>query len=111
VRQTTRVDQAAEDLLRLFATKLSSANPENTDVADVTYRADRGVVSLTFHGHEFVLHFSESSLAHQLDDAPEFGPELWGTDVTALEAAPRLMIVHLDESLATRQPQASGLWT
>ncbi|MCZ2838126.1 hypothetical protein [Modestobacter sp. VKM Ac-2985] len=36
---------------------------------------------------------------------------LWGPGVSAVESAARLMLVHWDESLATREPHPTGWWT
>lgn len=41
------------------------------------------------------------------DDDPGF----WGPGVDRVESAARFMTVHLDESLATREPHVSGHWT
>ena len=37
--------------------------------------------------------------------------EAWGPEVSDEEGAARLLMVHLDESLATRPPHESGWWT
>lgn len=43
---------------------------------------------------------------------PSEDPELiWGPGVSGLESAARLLTVHWDESLATREPHPTGWWT
>jgi hypothetical protein len=36
---------------------------------------------------------------------------VWGPGVGAVESAARLLLVHLDESLETREPHPTGWWT
>ena len=45
------------------------------------------------------------------DGSDEDAELLWGPGVSAVESAARLMLVHWDESLATREPHPTGWWT
>jgi hypothetical protein len=56
------------------------------------------------------LRLPETELLALLDDADRARTP-WGEGVAPVEGAARLASVHLDESLATREPHPSGWWT
>lgn len=111
MRETSPVDHRAEEFLHLFAERLRQRQTEDSDYAEVGAQPARGIVTLTYLGQAFVLNFTEQALMEHLDAATEYGPDLCGPQVAATDAALRLLRIHLDESLETREPHASGQWT
>ena len=71
----------------------------------------QGVVDLELQdGRRVRLHFTEGELLRLLEAAAGQGEQVWGEPLEDEETAARLLSVHLDESLATRQPHPSGWW-
>ena len=56
------------------------------------------------------LYFDEAELLRALRGAGEDGTEAWGRPMSDEEAAAAFMTVHLQESIATREPHPSGWW-
>ena len=95
-------EDEVDALLRRFATKV--IDPYELVDAD----PQRGVVVVRHGATVHSLHFDRDELARALaDDDPGF----WGPGVDRVESVARFLAVHLDESLATREPDASGRWT
>jgi hypothetical protein len=101
------VNHLAEELLQLFAERLR----QRSGYTDVDIQPALGIVTLTYLDQGVVLNFTELALMEHLDAETRYGPALGGPRITAMEAAARLMSVHLDESLETREPHPSGQWT
>jgi hypothetical protein len=101
------MDPRVVDVLRLFAEKESSDG-----VAEVTdLRPEEGIVELR-HGDTLArLHFDEAEMLAFLRTAGEDAEGAWGLPLSDEEAAARFLTIHLDESLATREPHESGWWT
>ena len=101
------MDPRVVAVLRLLAEKESSDGH-----ADVTgLRAEAGIVELR-HGDTLArLHFDEAVLLAFIGEAGEVAEEVWGSPMSGEEAAARFLSIHLDESLATREPHESGWWT
>lgn len=57
------------------------------------------------------LHFDEAELLAVAEGAGEEAEAVWGEPPPDEVAAARFLSVHLDESLATREPHESGWWT
>ena len=95
-------EDEVDALLGLFATKI-------TDLYDVLDCSPRqGIIVIRQGDTVHLLHFDREALAQDLDtDEPGF----WGPGVDRVESVARFMTLHLDESLATRGPHASGRWT
>ncbi|SDY44765.1 hypothetical protein SAMN05661080_03507 [Modestobacter sp. DSM 44400] len=89
------------DAVELFVSKLAS---EGTPVSR---RADHDEVVVVVDRQAHRLWITPES-AVGLDADPE---RVRGPGVTGLESAARLLLVHWDESLATREPHPSGWWT
>lgn len=109
--QARLVQTETDELLRLFSSMLDPRHPENAAFADLEYLPSKGVVSFTYRGRPVILHFSDDILVETLAGAARDGGGLWGPGLTPAESAARLMLIHLDESLATRAPHASNRWT
>lgn len=94
--------EGIDALLRLFARLIE----RDSTVVEVS--PERGLVVVEQGGTVHRLHADRAVLARALaaDD-----PALGGPGVDRVEAAARLMSVHLEESLATREPHPSGCWT
>jgi hypothetical protein len=80
--------------------------------AEVTeLRPEEGILAVR-HGDTVArLHFDEAVLLEFIDGAGEDGADAWGEPLSDEVAAARFLSVHLDESLATREPHESGWWT
>ena len=80
--------------------------------AEVTeLRPEDGVLAVR-HGETVArLHFDEATLLGFIDGAGGEGSAAWGERLSYEVAAARFLSVHLDESLATREPHESGWWT
>jgi hypothetical protein len=80
--------------------------------AEVTdLRPEEGILAVR-HGDRLVrLHFDEVELLEFIDGAGEEGADVWGEPLSDEVAAARFLSIHLDESLATREPHESGWWT
>ncbi len=96
-----------DELVSLFAIKLRMEGWLVEPVAEgsrellVEYGVDRMSLVLP-----------ESALATLLSDGDELARDLWGPSVSAVEAAARMMTVHLQESLDTSaRDDLSGTWT
>jgi hypothetical protein len=80
--------------------------------AEVTdLRPEDGVLSVRHGGTVARLHFDEAELLEFIDGAGDEGEEVWGEPLSDEVAAARFLSIHLDESLATREPHESGWWT
>ncbi len=73
---------------------------------------EQSVVELELRDGQAVrLHFDETQLVHLLEEAGTDGTEVvWGEPLSDEETAARLLIVHLEESLATQEAHPSGWW-
>ena len=80
--------------------------------AEVTeLRPEEGVLAVR-HGETVArLHFDEAELLAFIDGAGDEGEDVWGEPLSDEVAAARFLSIHLDESLATREPHESGWWT
>jgi hypothetical protein len=92
-------------VLRLFAEKVSTED-EVTDL-----RPEEGIVGVRHRGSVARLHFDEAELLAFIAEAGEDAEEVWGSPLSGEESAARFLSIHLDESLATREPHASGWWS
>jgi hypothetical protein len=104
VGQDARMDRPAARLLRLFAAKIDN----EYDAVECDPRLAR--VALELEGRRFVLQFDAADLERDLAVSRDLGREVWGTRLSAVEAVARIMTVHLEESLATREPGPGGWW-
>ncbi len=101
------MDARAVTVLRLLAEKESSDGH-----AEVTeFRPEDGIVELRHGTMRAHLHFDEAELLAFLALAGQDAAEVWGYPMSDEEAAARFLTIHLDESLATREPHESGWWT
>ena len=101
-----REEAAVDALLTLFAAKVAErAEVLETDLRRglVVVREGAGATSAVHR-----LHLDREVLARELagDD-----PSFWGPGVDRVESTARFLVVHLDESLATRPSHPSGWWT
>lgn len=95
----------AEELFCLFAEKIS-------DLYVVTdCSPDRARMTVEKDGVTSVLHVDERDLVRSLEGADDLGEQVWGEALPAVESVARLMTVHLDESLATRDPHPTRRWS
>ena len=101
------MDPRVVSVLKLLAEKESSDGH-----AEVTgLRPEDGIVELR-HGDTLArLHFDEAVMLAFIADAGEVAEEVWGYPLADEEAAARFLTIHLDESLATREPHESGWWS
>jgi hypothetical protein len=77
----------------------------------VEFLPEQGIVAIR-HGDQVArLHFDEAELLGVIDLAGDEGSEAWGTPLSDEVAAARFLSIHLDESLATREPHETGWWT
>ena len=99
------MDEAVDRLLELFASKVAGHHP----VLEADPRRGRVVLQDGARVHR--LEFDRQVLAEELaghdDDAAQ---EFWGRGVDQVESLARFLTIHLDESLATREPHPSGRW-
>ena len=93
----TSDDRDVDELLCAFARRVGAVQ---ADPASSTVVLAPGGVAQRLHLPRAVL-----AEALRADDQP------FGGDLTPVEACVRLMVVHLDESLATREPHESGWWS
>ena len=70
---------------------------------------ERGLVVVDSGGQRHRLHLEEQRLLALVESQEGRGAAF--PEVSALEGAARLVSVHLDESLATRQPHPTGRWS
>lgn len=76
------------------------------------FAPEDGVVELELvNGQPARLHFEGPELLSLLEEAGEDGSAAWGEGLSDEEAAARFLTVHLQESLATREPHPSGWWS
>jgi hypothetical protein len=95
------MNATAARVLLLFRDELASEGPiRNFSVENGTLEVLRpeGWIRLQLDGDE-------------IDALIPGASEAWGSEISDEEGAARLLTVHLDESLATRQPHESGWWT
>ena len=118
------MDPRVAEVLRLLAEKESSEQVEVTFLgggrtetvtrqhAEVTeLLPEQGIVEIR-HGEQVArLHFDETELLAFLPQAGRDAADVWGSPLSDEEAAARFLSIHLDESLATREPHESGWWT
>ena len=94
-------------VLELLAQKESSDG--HAEVTEL--RPENGIVVLR-HGDSLArLHFDEAVMLAFIAEAGRDTEEVWGSALPDEEAAARFLSIHLDESLATREPHESGWWT
>jgi hypothetical protein len=80
--------------------------------AEVTeLRPEEGILAVRHGETVALLHFDEAELLEFIDGAGEDGGDVWDEPLSDEVAAARLLSIHLDESLATREPHESGWWT
>lgn len=96
------MEDEVDELLGLFAVKIA----DQYDFVEAD--PQRGVIVVREGATDHRLHFDPEALAGTLAD---HDPGFWGPGVDPVESVARFMTVHLDESLATRVPHASGRWT
>jgi hypothetical protein len=72
---------------------------------------EQGIVEIRHADVLARLHFDEAELLRFIDGAGEQATQAWGVPLSDEEGAARFLSVHLDESLATREPHESGWWT
>jgi hypothetical protein len=101
------MDPRVVAVLRLLAEKESGdGHAEVTELLP-----EQGIVEVR-HGDQVArLHFDEVELLAFLPHAGRDAEEVWGYPLSDEEAAARFLSIHLDESLATREPHESGWWT
>ena len=101
------MDPRVVAVLRLLAEKESSDGH-----AEVTgLQPEDGIVELR-HGETLArLHFDEADMVAFITEAGQEAEAAWGHPLSDEEAAARFLTIHLDESLATREPSESGWWT
>ena len=80
-------------------------------VAAVEVDLPAAVVVLVRDGAQHRLHLPRAVLAEALRQVARPGGDPFGGDLAPVEACARLMTVHLDESLATREANESGWWS
>ena len=97
-------DRDVDDLLRLFADKLSSEG----EVRELDLR--QAAVVFVQDSTEHRLYLPRPVLAALLESSGD-DAGLWGPGVSATESAARFLSEHLDESLHTRQAHESGWWS
>jgi len=97
------VDAAAARVLTAFRDKLLSESE-----AIENFSLDAGTLDLVRPTGRIRLSIDEAELQVLLADAARASG--W-PEVPAEENAAALMLVHLDESLATREPHESGWWS
>ena len=101
------MDPRVVAVLRLLAEKESSDG--HAEVTEL--RPEEGVLGIR-HGDTVTrLHFDEAGMIAFLSDAGEWSADVWGERLSDEEAAARFLTIHLDESIATRQPHETGWWT
>jgi hypothetical protein len=97
------VKRRAAEVLEIFASKLGS---DGESVRDV--RPDEGTLELLRPEGWIRLRVLESDLRRLRRSARR----VWRPErVSRAEAAARLLTIHLDESVETQEPSASGSWT
>jgi hypothetical protein len=101
------MDPRVVAVLRLFAEKESTDG--HAEVTDL--RPEEGVVELRHGDVRARLQFDEAEMLVFLRSAGDSAEEVWGRPLSAEESAARFMTIHLDESLATREPHETGWWT
>jgi hypothetical protein len=80
--------------------------------AEVTgLQPEDGIVELRHGDTPARLHFDEAVMLAFIAEAGEVAEGVWGSPMSDEEAAARFLSIHLDESLATREPHESGWWT
>lgn len=101
------MDPEIDALVLLFAEKLRIDGMLTQPPAS----GDRRLV-VQHRGHQLDVLLPEGALRKLLADGDELAADLWGPNVSAMEAAARILTVHLDESLDTA-PEGSleGTWT
>jgi len=89
--------------------RTETVSRRHAEVTDL--RPDEGVLAVR-HGDTVArLHFDEAELLACIDGAGREGEDVWGEPLSDEVAAARFLSIHLDESLATREPHESGWWT
>jgi hypothetical protein len=97
----------ADELVSLFAAKLRMEGM----AAQPPAPGSRELL-VEYRGQQLTLVLPERALSGMLADGDELARDLWGPSVTAIEAAARLMTVHLQESLETSAGEdLKGTWT
>jgi hypothetical protein len=101
------MDPRVVAVLRLLA-EIESGE-EHAEVVELI--PEKGILAVR-HGDQVArLHFDETELLGFIDGAGEEGSEVWGTPLSDEVAAARFLSIHLDESLAAREPHETGWWT
>jgi hypothetical protein len=95
------VDATAARVLTLFGDKLQS---ESGTIE--TFSVDAGTLELVRSHERIRLHLPEAEILAVYRDCVCDDPR-----VSDEENAAALMLIHLDESLATREPHESGWWS
>jgi hypothetical protein len=101
------MDPRVVAVLRLLAEKESSDG--HAEVTEL--RAEEGVLAIRHEDTVARLHFDEAGMLGFLRDIGEDAAEVWGYPMSDEEAAARFLTIHLDESIATREPHETGWWT
>ena len=97
----TSDDRDVDELVRLLARKVEAVEADPASATVVVVR----------DGVQHRLHLPRTVLAEALRQAEQPGGHPFGGDLPPVEACARLVVVHLDESLATREAHESGWWS
>lgn len=101
----TADDAEVDDLLQLFAQTLSSSS------TSVELDLTQSVVVVTHGDVEQKLYLPRSVMAENLGLLEEERDNPFGGELPPVEVYARLLGIHLEESLATRQADESGWWS
>ena len=101
------MDPRVVAVIRLLAEKESSDG--HAEVTEL--RPEEGILAVRHGDSEARLHFDEAEMLASITDAGQEGEAAWGYPMSDEEAAARFLSIHLDESLATREPHESGWWS
>ncbi|WP_369054883.1 hypothetical protein [Kineococcus terrestris] len=100
------MEPEVEDVLRRVSQKL----PAGCTLVELDLQ--EAMIAMDCGGRREYLHFLHQDLGSQfaqIDDVDRKG--LWGLEVSQEETVARLISIHLEESLAMREPPESGHWT